>query len=233
MIPIRDDNPVHKTPYVTILLLVVNISLFLYQMFIVGGSEGEAFWMKFGAIPFEITHFRELSTTPAYDTPFPNIFTLFTSMFLHGGFMHLGGNMLYLWIFGDNIEYIMGSFRFLGFYLLTGIIAALSHIIIDPSSTTPMIGASGAISGILGAYLLKFPKARVQVLIFLFVFITTINVPAIIVLGFWFIMQLMSGYAALGQSTGGGVAWFAHIGGFIAGLILVNRFQKRRTTLYY
>ncbi len=233
MIPIRDDNPVHKTPYMTILLLAANIGAFLYQTFIIGGSGGEAFLMKFGAIPFEITHFRESTSVPAFNTPFPNIFTIFTSMFLHSGIIHLGGNMLYLWIFGDNIEYIMGSFRFLVFYLLAGLIATFSHIITDPSSMVPMIGASGAISGVLGAYLLKFPKAKVQVLIFLLIFITTVHVPAIIVLGFWFIMQLMSGFAALEKSTGGGVAWFAHIGGFIAGLILVNLFQKRRTTLYY
>ena len=141
--------------------------------------------------------------------------------------------MLYLWIFGDNIEYIMGSFRFLLFYLLVGLAASFSHIIMEPSSAVPMIGASGAISGVLGAYLIKFPKAKVLVVIFLFIIIQTVYIPAVFVLGFWFLMQLVSGFSSLGVKGGGGVAWWAHIGGFITGILLVNKFQKRRVTLYW
>ena len=170
----------------------------------------------------------------AFQTRMPNIFTLFTSMFLHGGFLHIFGNMLYLWIFGDNVEAIMGSVRFLLFYLLCGLIAALSYIIIDPNSTVPMIGASGAISGVLGAYFLRFPRARVHVLFIFFFIFRVIRVSALFVLGFWFLFQLLNG---LGQmklhSTGGGVAWFAHIGGFIAGMILVYFFEKKHKTRIY
>lgn len=232
MIPIRDDNPVRKTPYMTIFIIAANVLVFLYQI-VLGGRGGEEFIFKFGAIPYEITHFSEVSTNPVYDTPFPNIFTLFTAMFIHGGFMHIIGNMLYLWIFGDNIEYIMGSFRFLLFYLLVGLAASFSHIIMEPSSAVPMIGASGAISGVLGAYLIKFPKAKVLVVIFLFIIIQTVYIPAVFVLGFWFLMQLVSGFSSLGVQGGGGVAWWAHIGGFITGILLVNKFQKRRVTLYW
>ncbi|HDL18754.1 MAG TPA: rhomboid family intramembrane serine protease [Bacteroidetes bacterium] len=232
MIPIRDDNPVGKTPYMTIFIIAANVLVFLYQIML-GGRGGEEFIFKFGAIPFEITHFTEVGTNPVYDTPFPNIFTLFTAMFIHGGFMHIIGNMLYLWIFGDNIEYIMGSFRFLLFYLLVGLAASFSHIIMEPSSAVPMIGASGAISGVLGAYLIKFPKAKVLVVIFLFIIIQTVYIPAVFVLGFWFLMQLVSGFSSLGVKGGGGVAWWAHIGGFITGILLVNKFQKRRVTLYW
>jgi membrane associated rhomboid family serine protease len=230
MFPLRDDNPVGKTPYMTILLIGVNLAVFIYQ-FILGGRGGEEFIFKFGAIPFEITHFQQITPEPNFNVAFPTFLTIFTSMFLHGGFMHIISNMLYLWIFGDNIEYLMGSFRFLIFYLLAGLVASFSHIIMDPSSTVPMIGASGAISGVLGAYLLKFPKAKVLVVIFLFIIIQTIYVPAIIVLGFWFIMQLFNAFGELGLQGSGGVAWWAHIGGFIAGMALVNKFQKRKVTL--
>lgn len=232
MIPIRDDNPIPNVPYMTIFIIGVNIAVFLYQIFF-GGRGGEEFIYKFGAIPYEITHFQEISPEPGLKTPFPNIFTLFTAMFLHGGFFHIFSNLLYLWIFGDNVEYLMGSFRFLIFYLLTGMVASVAHIIMAPSSMVPMIGASGAISGVLGAYLLKFPRAKVLVLIFLFIFIQTVSIPAIIVLGFWFIMQLAYALGELGMEGSGGVAWWAHIGGFIAGLVLVNRFQKRKVTLHW
>ena len=146
-------------------------------------------------------------------------------MFLHGGFLHLIGNMLYLWIFGNNIEDTLGHFRFLIFYLLVGLSAALIQVLSDPQSTTPMIGASGAVAGILGAYLLLFPQARILTLMFIFIFIRMIRIPALIVLGFWFLVQLLS--ITSGYETG--VAFFAHIGGFVAGLILVKVFQPQKT----
>ena len=231
MIPIHDDNPYRQTPYITITLIVLNILVFLYEILL--GPGQQAFVYKFGAIPFELTHFKELPNLPvAYKTPLPNIFTVFTSMFIHGGVLHLLGNMLYLWIFGDNVEYLMGRFRFLIFYLIVGFIAAFAYTIMDPNSTVPMIGASGAISGVLGAYAIKFPKARVRVLIFLFIFITTVQIPAYIVLGFWFFIQLLSGFSSIGNA-GVGVAWWAHIGGFLAGMILVNKFQKRKIFVWW
>lgn len=152
---------------------------------------------------------------------------LTAAMFLHGGWFHLLSNMLYLWIFGDNVESRMGHFRYLVFYLLTGYIATAVHIFFYPLSTTPLIGASGAIAGVLGAYLILYPRAKVFTLIFLFIFIQVIPIPAVIFLGLWFVMQIFSGIAGLTEQTGQGVAFWAHIGGFIAGLLLVKIFSKR------
>jgi len=218
MIPLRDDNPVHVAPVVTIGLIAANVLVFLYQLTL--GPLEERFVLSYGAIPWHIVHLQRLPT-------------LFTAMFLHGGIMHLSGNMLYLWIFGDNVEYIMGRARFLIFYLLSGLAAALTHIATNPLSPVPMIGASGAISGILGAYLLKFPGARVLVLVPTFFFLTTIRVPALFVLGLWFLNQILSGVAAVGLDISGGIAWFAHIGGFLAGLFLVSFFEKRRVMRWW
>lgn len=223
MIPIKDDNPTHQVPLITIGLIMANILVFLHQLSL--GRGEEVFIYRFGAIPYEITR---LQNFPA------SIGSLFTSMFLHGGPFHLLGNMLYLWIFGDNVEYIMGHLRFLGFYLLCGLAAALSHILAEPNSILPMVGASGAISGVLGAYFLRFPRAKVLVLVPLFFwFIRIIRIPAFFVLGFWFLMQVMSGFMSLGISVTGGVAWFAHIGGFLAGMILVRYFEKRRFRVWW
>jgi membrane associated rhomboid family serine protease len=154
--------------------------------------------------------------------------TLFTSMFMHGGLFHIFGNMLYLWIFGNNIEDRLGHFRFIFFYLFCGIAAAMSHALVAPSSTVPMIGASGAISGVLGAYLLLFPYARIHTIIFLGFFVQTIRIPALIVIGFWAIIQLLSGLTAQGIQSQGGIAWFAHVGGFVAGLVTIKLWQPRR-----
>jgi len=226
MIPIKDDNPIRGTPWMTITLIAANVLVYLHQISL--GPLGEAFVYRYGAIPYEILHFRELPFIPLpYQTPFSNFLTLFTSMFIHGGFLHLAGNMLYLWIFGDNVEYIMGRFRFLVFYLLTGLAAALTHIIMSPNSTVPMVGASGAISGVLGAYFVRFPGARVIMLVPIFFFIEFFSVPAIFALGFWFLMQLANALFTFGLQTSGGVAWFAHIGGFLAGAFLVSIFQRR------
>lgn len=214
MIPLHDDNPRLMTPFVNYGLIALNVLVFLRQ-FSMPEVDHQAFVYTYGAIPAEIIAGQ-------------GYYSLVTSMFLHGGLLHLLSNMLYLYIFGDNIEGVMGHGRYLFFYILSGIGAAVAHIFIEPQSTVPMIGASGAISGVLGAYLLKFPRARILILIWIVIFINTFRVPAIIVLGFWFLMQLTSGLSSLGVESGGGVAWFAHIGGFIVGLVLVNFFQKRR-----
>ena len=232
MIPIKDDNPTYTFPVITILLILANVGIYIYQFSL--GQGAQAFISKMGAIPWEIMHFRELPGLPLeYRSEFPNILTLFTSMFLHGGLLHLLGNMLYLWIFGDNIEALVGHGRFLVFYLCCGLIATLSHVISDPASTTPMVGASGAISGVLGAYFLRFPRAKVHVLIFFLFFIRVIRVSALFVLGFWFVMQVLNGFGSLGFQRGAGIAWFAHIGGFVAGMVLVFFFEKKDRVRYF
>ncbi len=228
MFPIRDENPRHSFPFVTLLLAAANTAAFIYQVML--GPANEAFVVRFGAIPWEIIHGAEVPGLPqASLTGGPAVLTLLTSMFLHGGFMHLAGNMLYLWIFGDNVESLLGHFRFLVFYLLSGLGAAMSYVLVDPNSTVPMIGASGAISGVLGAYMIHFPKARVHVLVFLIWFIRVIRIPALVVLGFWFVLQLVNGVGALGTGQSGGVAWFAHVGGFVAGILLVLIFPKQKS----
>ncbi len=218
MIPLKDENPHRSFPVVTISLIAINVVVFIYQLQM-QHAEANAFVHQFGAVPFSIVHGQ-------------NLYSPFTSMFLHGGLLHIAGNMLYLWIFGDNIEYLCGHFRFLLFYLLCGFIAFLSHFLTTPFSHIPMIGASGAISGVLGAYALKFPRARVYVLIPLFIWIWRIfRIPAAIVLGFWFLIQIISGLFSSGR--GPGVAWFAHIGGFVAGIVLIRAFEKKRYKLKY
>jgi membrane associated rhomboid family serine protease len=228
MIPIRDENATRVFPVITVLLICINVAVFVYQAWL--GEAAEAFVYRFGMIPWEITHFQESPDLDAASrSDFPNLFTLITSMFLHGGFAHLLGNMLYLWIFGDNVEALTGHGRFLVFYLCCGLAAAFSQVLINPQSHVPMIGASGAISGVLGAYFIRFPGARVHILVWIFFFIRVLRVPAVLVLGFWFFMQISSGLGALGSQAGGGVAWFAHIGGFVAGLLLIFLFEKEGT----
>lgn len=231
MIPIKDDNPTRHFPLVTILLILLNAAVFVFQWIL--GNDPQAFAFRLGAIPWELTHFRELTRLPAaYQSGFPGILTLFTSMFVHGGILHLLGNLLYLWIFGDNVEAIMGHVRFFLFYIACGIVATLSHVIVEPDSTVPMVGASGAISGILGAYFVRFPRARVHVLFILFFFVRIARVSALVILGFWFVMQVFNGFGTLGVD-GGGVAWFAHVGGFVAGMILVFLFEKKERVRVY
>jgi membrane associated rhomboid family serine protease len=216
MIPIKDDNPITIKPYVTIALIVINCAVFLYS-FALGRQGFTEFTFKYGLIPAELIQGRDLS--PAQygylaTSPYLNVFT---SMFMHGGFLHLGGNMLYLWIFGNNIEDVLGHVKFVLFYLLSGIAAAMAFVALSPHSAVPMIGASGAIAGILGAYLVRFPDARVYTIIWLFFIIQVIKIPAIILLGFWFFLQLINSSSALYSTSAGGVAWFAHVGGFIFG----------------
>jgi membrane associated rhomboid family serine protease len=214
-IPLKDNNPTVRTPFFTYTFILASVAVYLYQLSL--SDAGYRFIQIYGAIPNEIVHFRNLTS-------------LLTSMFLHAGLLHLLGNMLYLYIFGDNIEDLLGHFRFLVFYLLCGIAAAISHIIFNPFSPIPMVGASGAISGVLGAYLVSFPRARVLVAVPIFIYIfKTFWIPSVIVLGIWFLLQLLFGLLSIG-AAGGGVAWFAHIGGFIFGIILVKiaKIPKRK-----
>lgn len=217
MIPLKDDIPSRTFPFVTIALIAANAAVFFYELSL--GPRAERFLFAYGAIPYNLTH--PVRTTGAQ---IPIVLSLFTSMFLHGGLLHVGGNMLYLWIFGDNIEDVTGHFRFIVFYLVCGVAAAYSHALFDAHSRVPMIGASGAISGVLGAYLLLFPRARVLTLVPIFVFIRIMQIPAVFVLGLWILVQFLNGL--VGPREVGGVAWFAHIGGFLTGMILIFFFKK-------
>ena len=218
MLPLSDDNPTERTPVVTVAFIVACSLVFLYQSSL-SPATGETFVYRFGASPSIV--FGQAALPPEI-VAIPSYATILTSMFLHGSWMHLIGNMLYLWVFGNNIEDVMGHGRFIVFYVGCGILAALSHALTDPTSTVPMVGASGAISGVLGAYLLLFPHARVLLLAPV---VGTTYVPAGLVLGFWFVMQVLSGGANLG-SQGGGVAFFAHIGGFVVGMLLIGFFKR-------
>lgn len=216
MIPLRDANPTRHTPIVTVALIVANVAVFLFQESLPERSY-TGFIFSYAVTPALIT-----ADFGAY------AHTLVTSMFLHGGWLHLLSNMLYLWIFGNNIEDRLGSVRFPLFYLVCGLAASAAQIAINPSSEIPMIGASGAISGVLGAYILLFPNARVLTLVFLFFLVRFVELPAGWLLGFWFLMQLLSGIGTLGLVRTGGVAFFAHIGGFVAGFLLVRLFAPSR-----
>jgi membrane associated rhomboid family serine protease len=227
MIPLHDDNPTELAPIVTVSLIAACAATFLYQASL-PSPAGEAFILRYGAIPTAVLG-RTSDALAAVG--FPPSLTLVTSMFLHGGWMHLIGNMLYLWIFGNNVEDAMGHARFIIFYLVCGVAAALGHALTAPSSAIPMVGASGAISGVLGAYLLLYPRAQVLVLIPMGLMSRTLYVPAAVVLGFWFVLQLVSGGVSLGQG-GGGVAWFAHIGGFLAGMTLIGLFKRAEVRFF-
>jgi len=223
VIPLRDENPTTITPVVTVALVVLNCLVYLYQVSL--GPAEARFIASFAAVPAEWFQ----PGTAVGDPGVPPSLTVLTAMFLHGSLMHLGGNMLYLWIFGNNIEDVMGHGRFILFYVLCGVAAMFGHAFTAPESTVPMIGASGAISGVLGAYLLLFPQVRVLVLIPLGFFTRMVHVPAVVVLGFWIVMQIINGAFSWG-GLGGGVAWFAHIGGFAAGFALIKVFQRRPVT---
>jgi len=216
MIPLRDINPRRQFPVVTVVLIALNVLVFLYEM-LLPASALDALVYTLGLIPSKLVALE-----------FGALVSLFTSMFVHSGFMHLGSNMLYLWIFGDNVEGALGSVRFVVFYLLCGLGAALGQVVIDPASQVPMVGASGAISGVLGAYLLLFPRVSVETLLFIGYFVRRIRLPALVVLGLWIVMQLFSGVLSLGMQATGGVAFFAHIGGFASGFVLVNVLKRRR-----
>ena len=227
MIPLHDDNPAEITPVITVFFIVSCVLVFIWQV-LLGGNAGQAIVYSLGVIPAvlldRVSLPDELALVPAH-------LTVFTSMFLHGGFMHLAGNMLYLWIFGNNVEDAMGHFRFVIFYLLCGIAAVTGQVLQNPDSQIPMIGASGAISGVLGAYLLLYPRARVLVAIPLGFILYTARLAAGWVLGFWFIIQIVS--SLLADPGSAGVAWFAHIGGFAAGMVLIPLFKYRRVPLFH
>ncbi|MCK9244149.1 MAG: rhomboid family intramembrane serine protease [Candidatus Marinimicrobia bacterium] len=208
-IPTRDSTLRLTPPYITVGLIIVNCIVFVYQITLPPEVLSEWFH-GYGLVPARL-----------FSGGLRSWLTLFTTLFLHGGFLHLAGNMLYLWIFGDNIESTLGHGKFLLFYLACGIIAASTQVLINPNSSIPMIGTSGAISGVLGAYLLRYPHARVKILFWFFLFIRQFWVPAGYLLGIWFLLQLFNGLGSLGFQSQGGVAWFAHIGGFLAGFVLL------------
>jgi membrane associated rhomboid family serine protease len=232
MIPLKDDVESRSRPLVTWILIALNVIVYVYQLSLGAGVEtggraaSEALIMEFGATPCRLT-----GTCDRGDFPSPYV-TIFTSMFLHGGVLHVGTNMLYLWIFGDNVEDALGHGRFLLFYLLAGAGAAAAQTVTNTMSVVPMIGASGAVSGVLGAYLLLFPYATVLTLVTFGFFVRTVHVPAVVVLGLWIVLQLIFGWltlsaSAMGRGESGGVAWFAHIGGFLAGMALLLLLRPR------
>ncbi len=215
MIPIRDENPTRRKPVITVSLIAANIAIFFYQLTL-NSDAAVDFVMNYGAIPAVVAY--DFGALPA---PPLSWITLVTSMFLHGGILHLAGNMLYLWIFGKNIEDHLGHFRFIIFYLLCGVAAAFAHTVVFHDSLVPMIGASGAISGVLGAYAITYPRARIVVLVWLIIIFKFIRIPAIIFLGLWFFLQIHGGFGSFGGEPEG-IAWFAHIGGFVAGILFVR-----------
>jgi membrane associated rhomboid family serine protease len=205
MIPLRDTQPSYTRPVMTSIIIAINVVIFLYEISLDPYSQNY-FMASYGIIP---AHFR--------------ISTLFTTMFLHAGWMHLIGNMWFLWIYGDNIEDILGHQKYLLFYILCGVAAGLVHVLFNGDSRVPTIGASGAIAGVMGAYMVKFPRAQILTLVPIVIFFTTLEIPAVFILGYWFLLQFFSGFGSFGHSnlSQGGVAWFAHIGGFIAGALLI------------
>jgi membrane associated rhomboid family serine protease len=221
LIPLRDIIPSRTTPVVTISLIAVNILVFIYELSL--GRDVDAFTLYYGLVPAAFSWV-----------------TVFTSMFLHGGFMHVAGNMLYLWIFGDNVEDRMGHGRFLVFYLLCGVAAALAQTITGPDSVVPMVGASGAIAGVMGAYFVLYPRSRIVTLIPIFFFFQVVEVPAILFLGIWFVMQFLSGIGSIVNSIPGGamggIAFWAHIAGFVAGIsgvIVFRRPERQRVEWWH
>lgn len=211
MIPISDELPRRRVPVITYGLIAVNVAIFLFELVL--GPNVDSLYMTLGAVPARVTD--------PVNHPLA-VVTLFTSIFIHGGWAHLIGNMLYLWIFGDNVEDILGRFGYLIFYIAAGLVAGLMQVFVAPSSQVPAIGASGAIAGVLAVYLVLFPTAPVRVLVPFFYMIRIVRMPAVIVLGMWFVIQLFNGVMSLGTMSvaTGGVAWFAHIGGFIGGLLV-------------
>jgi len=227
VIPIKDyPGPRRTLPWVTWGLIIINVAVFLYQVSL--GPDAQAFMFAYSTVPAAITHGIPQTSLPGvpanlpFQTPNPVYLTLITSMFMHAGWLHIGGNMLFLYIFGDNVEDRMGHLPYLVFYLFCGLVAAVAQIFVDPNSTVPSLGASGAIAGVLASYLVLFPMAGVRSIIFIFIFFTIVTVPAFVLIGLWFVLQFFDGVAALStvQQGMGGVAYFAHVGGFIAGLII-------------
>ena len=234
MFPIRDDQPSFSTPFVNYFIIGLNIVAFLFELSI--GMEGRratnALMFQFGVVPL---HFeRALAGSTSYTIP-GTFLTIFTSMFLHGGWFHIIGNLWWLWIFGDNVEDHLGHFKYLLFYLICGFVAAFTHIILNFGSNIPTVGASGAISGVMGAYIVLYPRAKVLTLVVLIVFFTFWWLPAWVFLGYWFLLQFLSGAATIAETSqaSGGVAVWAHVGGFVAGIVLIKIFPRRARIARY
>ena len=228
MIPIGDNVRARGIPFVTLTLIAINLLVFFYEL---GLSDTELFQLFYtwGLVPSRMVQSAQDLGWPAPSTWLP----LFTSQFLHGSWTHIIGNMIFLWIFGDNVEDLMGSFRFAVFYLLAGAIGGIAQVLIAPAVELPTIGASGAIAGVLGAYLVKYPLARVTTIVPLGFLLLPVGIPAVVYLPFWFVTQAISGLASLGIAyASGGVAYWAHIAGFVTGVVLVHLFQKRPATRY-
>ena len=246
MIPLKDNIPTVNFPLITVALIVLNVAMYFFfqhgglSLGEPTGADYQQNVVEYGAIPYEITHPGEQCPQPGAGPDgctdkdqglAATWITLFTSMFMHGGLLHLAGNMLFLWIFGNNIEDAMGRLKFVAFYLLGGLVAAFGQTIIDTSSTIPSIGASGAVAAVLGGYALLYPRARVVTLVIIIIFITIIELPALVVLGLWFLFQLYDASQPIG-GEGGGIAYFAHIGGFLFGLAMIKLFANRENPNY-
>jgi membrane associated rhomboid family serine protease len=222
MIPIGDDNPSRRVPTVTWTLIAINVFVFLFEL-TMRPRALESFFFAWGAIPHDVL----LLMANPLDAPWDVWATLITSQFLHGGWAHIIGNMLFLWVFGDNIEDALGHFTFLGFYLISGIVATIAQSVVSGSVNVPSIGASGAIAGVLGAYLILYPFNRVRILIPILIIFWTIQLPALLVIGWWFVQQFFYGLGSLSEATMGGVAFWAHVGGFITGAVMILPFIGR------
>lgn len=222
MIPLKDDIPSSTFPIVNYVLIALNLAVFGFELSL--GRSLDQYLYTHAVIPAEVV---------SVGLTAEQIVKMTATMFFHGGWLHLLSNMLYLWIFGDNVEDRMGHFKYLVFYLVTGYLATFAHIFFHPQSNIPLVGASGAIAGVLGAYLILFPRARVLTLVFIFIFIQVIPIPAVVFLGFWFILQLLSGTAAMANQAAQSVAFWAHAGGFMAGMLLVKLFATRKVNIRY
>ncbi len=219
MIPLRSSEPHYRTPSVNLFLIAANVLVFLYELSLGNGYRLNHFISLYGIVPDRL-----------------NLASVFTSMFIHGGFLHILGNMWFLWIFGRGIEDILGHAKYLVFYLACGVAAAFAHVLVNFNSTVPTVGASGAIAGVMGAYLVTFPRARIVTLVPIIIFITTVDIPAAFLLLYWFAIQFFNGVGSVGysQASSGDVAWFAHVGGFITGIILIKVLSPRkRAPSYY
>jgi membrane associated rhomboid family serine protease len=240
LIPIKDDIPTRRFPVLTVALIAINVVMFFgFQHATITGQVSDQNTVEYAAIPYEITHpgqhcellANEIACGKGVKDKAPTWATIFLAMFMHGSLLHIGGNMLFLWIFGNNIEDSMNPFAFLVFYLAGGVVATLSQVALDPNSAIPTLGASGAIAAVLGGYALLYPRARVVTLVFIVFFVTLLRLPALVVLGLWFLFQLLD-LSAQPAGGGGGVAYLAHIGGFIFGLVTIKLFATRANDDY-
>lgn len=230
MFPLRDINPSSKKPVVTITLIIINVIVFIFELLLPPDTR-EAFINYYGFIPSELTKGFAYGN---FGYIILNLFTIFTSMFLHGSFMHIIGNMWSLWLFGDNVEDKLGHFKFLLMYILSGFIASFTHYIFHLTSPIVTIGASGAIAGVMGVYFILFPLAKIQTLFIILIFPFFINIPSFIYIGIWFLTQIFNGVLALfGPYYGAGVAWWAHIGGFVFGAYIAKKYKEKNYYTYY